>query len=106
MNTRMHNPPHPGEILSGLHMEPLGLTQVEVAQRLGVDRKTLSRLINGHTSVSVEMAMRLGKAFNTSPDLWLNIQKSYDLWHAEHDHKVDVSKIKPFPRKQAKRKAA
>lgn len=105
MDTRMYNPPHPGEVLYGLHMEPLGLTQVEVAQRLGVDRKTLSRLINGHTSVSVEMAMRLGQAFNTSPDLWLNIQKSYDLWHVARAHKAEIAKIRPF-RKPAKRKAA
>lgn len=93
----MHNPPHPGEVLYGLHMEPQGLTINKVAERIGVDRKTLSRIINGHCSVSVDMAIRLGKAFNTTPDLWLGMQQDFDLWHAMNDKKEDLSFIKPFP---------
>jgi addiction module HigA family antidote len=95
------NPPHPGEVLWGLDMEPAGLTVNEVAKRLGVDRKTVSRIINGHASISAEMAILLGKAFNTTPDLWLNMQRSYDLWHANQHMKQRVNKVKPFALLQA-----
>ncbi len=95
--TTMHNPPFPGEVLWGLHMEPAGLTITEVAARLGVDRKTLSRVINGRAGITAEMALRLGKAFRTTPELWINMQRAYDLWQARHSRKVNLSKIKPFP---------
>lgn len=91
-----YNPPHPGEVLWELDMKPAGLTIKEVSERIGVDRKTLSRLINGRVSVSVEMAILLGKVLNTSPDLWLNMQKNYDLWHAEQQMKTRIRHIKPF----------
>ncbi len=90
------NPPHPGEVLWGLDMQPAGLTVTAVAARLGVDRKTLSRIINGHASITAEMAVRLGLAFNTAPDLWLNMQRSYDLWHAKKRILREANKIKPF----------
>lgn len=96
--TAMYNPPHPGEVLWGLHMEPVGLTVTEVAHRLGVDRKTLSRIVNGRASVTAEMAIRLGKAFRTTAELWLNMQCTYELWQARRSRKVDVAKIRPFPR--------
>ncbi len=96
MASRQYNPPHPGEVLWGLDMEPAGLTVTEVAARLGVDRKTLSRVINGRASITAEMAILLGKAFNTTPDLWLNMQHSYDLWHAQKAMKPKVSKVKPY----------
>jgi antitoxin HigA-1 len=89
-------PVHPGEILKELFIEPLGLTQAEFAQNLGITRKTLSMLLNEHQGVSAEMALRLSKAFNTSPDLWLNLQREFDLWHAEK--KVKLSGIKPYRR--------
>lgn len=92
----MHNPPHPGEILYGLHMEPSGLTIKEVADSLNVDRKTVSRLIHGHTTVTVEMAMRLAKAFGTSEKLWLGMQQAYDLWHAKQDPSFDISAVQCF----------
>lgn len=91
-----HNPPHPGEVLWGLDMQPVGLTVTEVAMRMGVDRKTLSRIVNGHASITAEMAIRLGKVFNTTPDLWLNMQRSYDLWHAKKRMKAETKKLKPF----------
>lgn len=91
-----HNPPHPGEVLWGLDMQPAGLTLTAVAARLGVDRKTLSRIINGHANVTAEMAIRLGKVFNTTPELWLNMQRSYDLWHAKQRMKREATKLKPF----------
>lgn len=91
-----HNPPHPGEVLWGLDMEPAGLTVTEVAKRLRVDRKTLSRIINGHAGISAEMAIRIGKAFNTTPTLWLNIQRNYDLWNAGKRIDKEAKKIMPF----------
>lgn len=80
---RMFNPPHPGEVLRELCLEPLGLSVTEAAQALGVSRKTLSALLNGRSGISPEMAIRLSKAFDTSAESWLNQQMHYDLWLAE-----------------------
>ena len=78
----MHNPPHPGEVLRELCIQPLGLTVTETAKSLGVSRKTLSALLNGRAGISPEMAIRLSKAFDTSAESWLNQQMQYDLWIA------------------------
>ena len=80
---KMHNPPHPGEVLKELCIEPLNLTVTEAAEALGVSRKTLSAILNGRAGISPEMAIRLAKAFGTSPESWLNQQMQYDLWQAE-----------------------
>jgi len=80
MAKTMHNPPHPGEVIRELCLEPLGLSITEAAEGLGVSRKTLSAIINGRAGISAEMAIRLGKAFNTSAESWLNQQLQYDLW--------------------------
>ncbi len=96
MDAKQYNPPHPGEVLWGLDMEPAGLTINAVAERLGVDRKTISRIINGHAGITAEMAILLSKAFNTTPDLWLNMQRNYDLWRAGQRIKKRAGKIKPF----------
>ncbi len=93
---RMHNPPHPGESLKKLYMEPMGLTIKAVAERLGVERKAISRLVNERGGISAEMAIRLAKAFNTTPDLWLNKQRNYDLWHAAQRLRREASRIRPF----------
>ena len=82
---RMHNPPHPGEILKSLCLEPLGLT--DAAEALGVSRKTLSSILNGRAGISPEMAVRLSIAFDTTAESWLNQQTQYDLWHAEQSRK-------------------
>ena len=79
----MHNPPHPGEIIRTLCLEPLGLTVTAAARGLGVSRKTLSAILNGRSRISPEMAVRLSIAFNTSTESWLNQQRNYDLWIAE-----------------------
>jgi addiction module HigA family antidote len=89
-------PTHPGQVLKTIYLEPLGISQAEAADNLGVARKTLSMLLNGHQGISAEMALRLGKAFNTTPELWLNMQRNYDLWNAEQ--KVKLTKIKLFRR--------
>ena len=75
-------PTSPGEILREEFLVPLGLTQKELADHLGCDVKVINRLVNGRTSVSAEMAMKLGAAFRTSPEFWLNAQKAVDLYHA------------------------
>ena len=79
----MHNPPHPGEVLKELCLEPLGLTVTEAAEALGVSRKTLSSILNGRAGISPEMAIRLAKAFDTTAESWLNQQMQYDLSRAK-----------------------
>ena len=83
----MHNPPHPGEVIRELCIEPLGVTVTEAAAALGVSRKTLSELLNGHTGISPEMAVRLSIAFDTTPESWLTQQMQYDLWKLKQSHK-------------------
>ena len=83
MKMKMHKPPHPGEVLKELCLEPLGLSVTRAAEALGVSRKTLSAILNGRAGISPEMALRLSKAFGTSPESWLNQQMHYDLWATE-----------------------
>ncbi len=87
----MHDPPHPGEILRELYLEPLGLSVSAAAEALGISRVTLSRLVNGKAGVSAEMAIRLARAFDTSPDLWLGMQVEQDLWNARD---TDVREVR------------
>jgi addiction module HigA family antidote len=84
---RMYNPPHPGEIIRELCLEPLGLSVTQAAEALGVSRKTLSAILNGRSGISPEMAIRLSIAFDTSAESWLNQQTQYDLWQAEQHRK-------------------
>ena len=84
---KMHNPPHPGEVLRKLCLEPMNLTVTDAARSLGVSRKAISSILNGHTGISPEMAVRLSIAFDTSAESWLNQQLQYDLWHAEKNRK-------------------
>ncbi len=88
----MYNPPHPGEILKEDCLVPLELSITEAASALGVTRQALSALINGRGGVSPEMAIRLSKAFNTTPQLWLNLQQQFDLWRAQQ--KTDEIQVK------------
>jgi addiction module HigA family antidote len=92
---RMHNPPHPGEVLRELCIEPLGITVTDAAKALGVSRKTLSAILNGRAGISPEMAIRLSKAFDTSPESWLNQQLQYDLWVAQRSGqgKIKVKRL-------------
>jgi addiction module HigA family antidote len=91
---KMHNPPHPGEILRELCIDPLGLSITETADALGVTRKTLSAILNGRSGISPEMAVRLSLAFGTSSESWLNQQAQYDLWEAEKKRKqLNVKKL-------------
>ena len=83
MNKR--KPTHPGVILKNHYLQPLGVSVTEVAEKLGISRKTLSSIINGRASVTSDIALRLAKAFNTSPELWLNLQQKYNLWEAARE---------------------
>lgn len=84
MRTRKRPPTHPGGIIKRQYLEPLSLTISELANALGVSRKTLSKIVNEHGSITPDMALRLSKAFKTTPELWLNLQQNYDLWNASH----------------------
>jgi addiction module HigA family antidote len=91
---RMHNPPHPGEIIRRLCLDPLGVSITAAAQALGISRKTLSAILNGRAGISPEMAVRLSMAFGTSAESWLNQQTQYDLWHVEQRRKqLRVAKL-------------
>ena len=90
----MHNPPHPGEIIRELCLEPLGISVTAAAKSLGVSRKTLSSILNGRAGVSPEMAIRLSIAFDTSAESWLNQQSLFDLWQAEQSRdSLNVSRL-------------
>lgn len=90
----MHNPPHVGEILRELYLGPLDISVTDAAAHLGVTRQALSRLINEKSGISPEMAIRLAKAFSTSPDYWMNLETQYELWQATK--KLKNIKVKPF----------
>ena len=79
---QMHNPVHPGEVIRNACLTPLGLTVTEAAHALGVTRKALSDLLNGHSGVSPDMAIRLEQVFGTTADSWLRMQIQRDLWEA------------------------
>jgi addiction module HigA family antidote len=87
---RMHNPAHPGEILRE-HIGAMPVTRL--ASHLGVSRVTLSRLLNGTSGVSAEMALRLSEALGTSPELWLNLQTQFDLWQASRVRRRKVARL-------------
>ncbi len=78
----MYNPPHPGGVVRRQCLEPLGLTVTRAAEGLGVTRQALSELVNERAGLSVEMAIRLSKAFGSTPETWLGMQMAHDLWRA------------------------
>ena len=91
---RMKNPPHPGRIVRQECIEPLGLTVTEAAKRLGVTRQALNNLVNGKSGISAEMAVRLSKAFGSSPEVWLGLQMEYDLAQVEKEaHNIKVNRV-------------
>lgn len=90
----MHEPLNPGEIVKDELIDATGLSVTEAAEKLGVSRTALSRLLNGHSSISPEMALRLSKFFNTSIEMWINLQAQYDTWLISK--KTNKIKVKPF----------
>ena len=91
----MHNPPHPGEFITAVYLEPNDLSGRELAAALGVSASTLNRVLTGSSSVSPEMVLRLAKALGRSPESWLAMQSNYDLWQARQRVKLGhVGKVK------------
>jgi addiction module HigA family antidote len=84
----MHNPPHPGEFISEVYLEPNHISVRTLAGVLNVAPSTLSRLLNGATAITPIMALRLSKALGRSPESWLAMQSNYDLWHARREAKL------------------
>ncbi|MDZ7671123.1 MAG: HigA family addiction module antitoxin [Gammaproteobacteria bacterium] len=87
---KMHNPPHPGEVLSEWLAD---ISVTEAARRLGVTRATLSRIINGSAGISAEMDLRLSKALGTTPGMWHGMQCDYDMWQAQRRFRGKVERI-------------
>ena len=98
MKKMKRQPTHPGKIIKEDYLKPLSLTITEMATTLGISRKTLSKILNERGTVTPDMALRLSRAFDTTPDLWLNLQKNYDLWQAEHSSK-EWLRVKPLTTK-------
>ncbi len=86
---KMYNPPHPGEVLWGLYLEPANMTITDTAKALGITRTALSEIVNGKRGISPKVAIKLGKAFSCSASSWLGMQSKYDLWHAEQAYSAD-----------------
>jgi addiction module HigA family antidote len=89
----MHNPSHPGEILAAECLQPLGLTVTAAAQALGVSRKTLSAILNQRAGITAPMAMRLAKAFGSTPEFWLQLQMRRDLWVARRTRMAGIKRL-------------
>jgi addiction module HigA family antidote len=91
----MHNPPHPGEFITEVYLEPNNLSGRELAAKLGVAASTLNRILTGASGISPEMALRLSKALGRSPESWLAMQYHCDLWQAKQRVKLgNVGKVK------------
>lgn len=90
--TRMHNPPHPGEVLQDTVLGE-GMSVSELARRLGVSRVALSRVVNGHAAVSAELAIRLAQLLGASAESWLRMQAAYDLWRAEKRRRPKIERL-------------
>ena len=85
----MHNPPHPGEFIRTVYLEPFELSARALAEKLAVSPSTLNRVITGKSGVSPEMALRLSKSLGRSPESWLAMQDAYDLWQAKRHIRLD-----------------
>jgi antitoxin HigA-1 len=83
---KMHNPPHPGEVIEGLYLEPFNVSARAIAAQLGVSPSTFARVVAGKSSVSPDMAIRLSKVLGRSPESWLQLQINHDLWMAEQQN--------------------
>ena len=97
MDKVKRKPTHPGTILKEDYLVPLKISVTEMADKLGVSRKTLSRILNEKSSITPDMALRLARAFDTTPKLWLNLQQNIDLWNAEHNTSTGWKHVRPLP---------
>lgn len=94
MTTRMHNPPHPGEVLQDTVLADDRISVSEFARKLGVSRVALSRVVNGRAAVSADMALRLAAALGGSAESWMQMQAAYDLWQAARKRRPKVQPLK------------
>ncbi|MBS7350201.1 MAG: HigA family addiction module antidote protein [Comamonas sp.] len=91
----MYNPPHPGEFIANVYLEPNGISGRELAEKLEVAASTLSRILKGASRITPEMALRLSKAIGRSPESWLAMQDAHDLWLARQSVNLQsVSRLK------------
>jgi len=90
----MHDPPHPGEFIAEVYLDPNGISGRDLASKLGVSASTLNRVLTGKSGVSPEMALRLSKCLGRSPESWLAMQHNHDLWQAKK--RVDLSDVEPL----------
>ncbi|WP_027849449.1 HigA family addiction module antitoxin [Marinospirillum minutulum] len=90
----MHNPPHPGEFIESIYMEPHGISCRYLAEQLGVAASTLNRVLKGKSAVSTEMALRLSKVLGRTPQSWLAMQDNYEIWQTEK--KINLSQLQPL----------
>jgi addiction module HigA family antidote len=101
LEERLICPPHPGLILKDLFMPRTGSTLTELATRLNVSRRSISQIVNESRPITVDMANRLARAFGTSAQLWLNLQRDVDVWRALRENRQEYEKIPAYPRKIA-----
>ncbi len=85
MRTKTRPPSHPGLILKLHYLEPSGISITDLAEELRLSRKTVSKIVNERGAVTTDVALRLSRAFDTTPELWLNLQRNYDLWHTANE---------------------
>ena len=90
----MHNPPHPGEFIISVYLEPFGISCRSLASHLDVAPSTLNRIIRGKSAVSPEMALRLSKVLGRSPESWLTMQDNYELWQARQ--RINLANTRPL----------
>ncbi|WP_396434315.1 HigA family addiction module antitoxin [Limnohabitans sp.] len=90
----MHTPPHPGEFIQEIYLDPYGISGRELAEKLDVAPSTLSRILKGSSRVTPEMALRLSKALGRTPESWLSLQDAHDLWIARQN--VDMKRVMPL----------
>ena len=91
---RMHNPPHPGEILKELWLEPAEVSVTAASEALGVSRKHISSIVNGHAAITADMALRLAAWLKTSPESWLSLQAAFDLWQASQASRPKIKALR------------
>lgn len=92
-------PTHPGEVLLEEYLKPLGISQSDFAKRIDVSFPRLNEIIKGHRSVTTDTALRLARVLDTTPDFWLNLQQSWDLWHALRTADAQaIKKLEPVGR--------
>lgn len=95
MRTRKRPPSHPGSILRLHYLDPSGISVTDLAKNLRLSRKTVSKILNERGAVTTDVALRLSRAFDTTPELWLNLQRNYDLWHTANET-TDWMAIRPI----------